>query len=81
MTGGGVKGLVYVGAFEVLQEHYSFNRYVGTLAGSITALLLAAGYTTEELRQILAIGGSQRVLSLRLLGFGIPAPEGHGRRL
>jgi predicted acylesterase/phospholipase RssA len=53
MKGGGIKGLAYVGALEVLLEHYTFDRYVGTSAGAITALLLAAGYTTDELKGIL----------------------------
>lgn len=53
MKGGGIKGLAYVGALEVLLEKYTFDRYVGTSAGAISALLLAAGYTIEELKTIL----------------------------
>ncbi|MCA9125650.1 MAG: patatin-like phospholipase family protein [Planctomycetales bacterium] len=53
MKGGGIKGLAYVGALEILLEHYSFDRFVGTSAGAITALLLGAGYSTKELKEIL----------------------------
>jgi len=53
MKGGGIKGIAYVGALEVLDSHYEFNWYAGTSAGAITATLLAAGYSTEELKKIL----------------------------
>jgi predicted acylesterase/phospholipase RssA len=52
MKGGGAKGLAYVGALEVLEEVYDFNWYIGTSAGAIAAVLLAAGYSPEELREI-----------------------------
>lgn len=53
MKGGGIKGLAYVGALRELEKHYQFNWFVGTSAGAITAVLLAAGYSTDELGQIL----------------------------
>ncbi len=53
MKGGGIKGLAYVGALEILSECYSFDHFVGTSAGAISALLLAAGYTPAELKEIL----------------------------
>jgi predicted acylesterase/phospholipase RssA len=53
MKGGGIKGLAYVGALEILSESYSFDHFVGTSAGAISALLLAAGYTPAELKEIL----------------------------
>lgn len=53
MKGGGIKGVAYVGALEELQKYYSFNWYAGTSAGAITAILLGAGYNTEELKEIL----------------------------
>lgn len=50
--GGGAKGVVFVGA---LQEFYAkgctFRRLIGTSAGAITATLLAAGFTPEELKK------------------------------
>lgn len=54
MKGGGIKGLAYVGAIEELSKYYSFNRYVGTSAGAISAILLAAGFSTEELQEELS---------------------------
>jgi predicted acylesterase/phospholipase RssA len=53
MKGGGVKGLAYVGAIHILQSKYYFDWYVGTSAGAITAILLAAGYTVAELKELL----------------------------
>ncbi|MES2658027.1 MAG: patatin-like phospholipase family protein [Verrucomicrobiota bacterium] len=53
MKGGGVKGLAYIGAIEELDKKYKFDWFVGTSAGAITAILLGAGYTTDELKIIL----------------------------
>ena len=48
--GGGAKGSVFVGALEVLlQAGHSTRRLIGTSAGAITATLLAAGYSPEEM--------------------------------
>ena len=50
--GGGAKGIVFVGALEVLldpQKGNRIRRLVGTSAGAITAALVAAGYSPEEL--------------------------------
>jgi predicted acylesterase/phospholipase RssA len=54
MKGGGIKGLAYVGALEVLLEHYKFRWFVGTSAGAIAAALLGAGYSVSELATILS---------------------------
>ena len=52
--GGGAKGMVFVGALdEFFKRKYEFNRLLGTSAGAITATLLAAGYTAEEMREAL----------------------------
>ncbi|MGG3641456.1 patatin-like phospholipase family protein [Bacillus gobiensis] len=51
--GGGVKGLAYVGALEVLEEKKileNIERFGGTSAGAITALLLGLGYKLDEIR-------------------------------
>jgi len=52
--GGGVKGIALTGAIAVA-EHLGtkWKRVAGTSAGAITACLLAAGYTAEELVPIL----------------------------
>jgi NTE family protein len=48
--GGGAKGSVFVGALQVLfAEGHTARRLIGTSAGAITASLLAAGYTPEEM--------------------------------
>lgn len=48
--GGGAKGMVFVGACEeFFRRGHAFNRLLGTSAGAITATLLAAGYTPEEM--------------------------------
>lgn len=53
MKGGGIKGLAYVGALDQISEHYEFTRFVGTSAGAIAAVLLGAGYSSDELKDIL----------------------------
>src|SRR5215212_5277644 len=48
--GGGAKGIVLVGAYEVFSKAgHTFDRLLGTSAGAITATLLAAGYTAQEM--------------------------------
>jgi predicted acylesterase/phospholipase RssA len=54
MKGGSVKGLAYVGALKELEKYYNFDWFVGTSAGAIAAVLLAAGYTSSELETILS---------------------------
>lgn len=52
--GGGVKGIGLAGAFAALSERgFSAKSVAGTSAGAITAALVAAGYTVEELDEIL----------------------------
>jgi GTPase SAR1 family protein len=53
MKGGGIKGLAYVGAIRELNHYYNFQWFVGTSAGAISAVLLGAGYTVDELETIL----------------------------
>jgi NTE family protein len=48
--GGGAKGMVFVGALEeFFGGGHAFARLLGTSAGAITATLLAAGYTPQEM--------------------------------
>lgn len=54
--GGGIKGLAYVGALEVMERQGildEIERIGGTSAGAITALLLALGYEPAETEQIM----------------------------
>ena len=51
--GGGAKGAVFVGALQELQSHgFQVGRLVGTSAGAITAVMLAAGYTADDMTRI-----------------------------
>jgi len=46
--------MVFVGAYEAfVQQGHGFNRLMGTSAGAITATLLAAGYTSDEMMEAL----------------------------
>lgn len=52
--GGGAKGMAFVGAVaELLSAGHSHDRLLGTSAGAITATLLAAGYTVDEMNAAL----------------------------
>jgi len=52
--GGGAKGMAFVGAVaELLQAGHTHDRLLGTSAGAITATLLAAGYTVDEMNAAL----------------------------
>ncbi|MGG1515277.1 patatin-like phospholipase family protein [Paenibacillus oryzisoli] len=52
--GGGVKGIALAGAVSAAQSQgYTFHQVAGTSSGSIVAALLAAGYTGEEMREII----------------------------
>jgi NTE family protein len=54
--GGGAKGMVFVGALEVLLDDGQrvAGRLLGTSAGAITAVTLAAGYTSAEMLEALS---------------------------
>lgn len=53
--GGGAKGMVFVGALqEFTTRGHTYDRLLGTSAGAITAALLAAGYTSQELLDVLS---------------------------
>lgn len=54
--GGGVKGLAYLGALEVLDSKGitpQIQRVAGASAGAITACLVSLGYTSAEIREIM----------------------------
>ncbi|MGA3085580.1 MAG: patatin-like phospholipase family protein [Thermodesulfobacteriota bacterium] len=54
--GGGVKGIAYVGAMNVLEQKgitQNIQRVGGTSAGAINALLFALSYTNDEVKDIL----------------------------
>lgn len=52
-SGGGIKGFAVVGAYEEIENRgFQFVRVAGTSAGSIIAALIAAGYTSKEIYQL-----------------------------
>ena len=54
--GGGVKGIAYVGAMEVLEREgilQSIERVAGTSAGAMVAVLVGLGFTADELKDVL----------------------------
>jgi predicted acylesterase/phospholipase RssA len=52
--GGGCKGSAYVGAYEeAFRRGVGFSELVGSSAGSITAVLIGAGATPEQLKEII----------------------------
>jgi predicted acylesterase/phospholipase RssA len=52
--GGGAEGMALVGAYEELvRRNHTHGRLLGTSAGVITATLVAAGFTPEEMLAML----------------------------
>jgi len=55
LEGGGVKGIGLVGAISVLEERgFNFVRVAGTSAGAIVGSLVAAGFTSVELEELMS---------------------------
>jgi NTE family protein len=53
-SGGGIKGFALIGAYEEIENKgLRFARVAGTSAGSIVAALIAAGYTSKEIYQLI----------------------------
>lgn len=53
-AGGGLRAFAYIGVLDSLEEHgYVLNRVAGTSAGAIIAAFVAAGYTKEEIKNLL----------------------------
>ena len=54
--GGGAKGIVYIGALEVLEEAgIKPKRVAGSSAGGIIAGLVAAGFSAEEIKHVMTV--------------------------
>lgn len=65
-SGGGLKGFALVGAVQELEQHgYQFVNVAGTSAGAILASFLAAGYTADEIKDMLAEEDFQSLLDPR----------------
>lgn len=53
-SGGGIKGFALIGAYEVVEQRgFQFRRVAGTSAGSIIAALIAAGYTSGQIKHLM----------------------------
>lgn len=62
LEGGGGKGIAFCGALRALAGMgVTFEELAGTSAGAITAALLAAGYTADELENVVSPCGSAAV--------------------
>ncbi|MBS4199643.1 patatin-like phospholipase family protein [Bacillus sp. FJAT-49732] len=65
-SGGGIKGLALIGAYEVLEEKgFTFKRLAGTSAGAIMAALIAAGYTSKEIKVLITETDMKKFLDQR----------------
>ncbi|KXG11240.1 patatin-like phospholipase family protein [Anoxybacillus rupiensis] len=54
LSGGGVKGFALVGAYEAIEaKGLQLKRIAGTSAGSMIAALIAAGYTSQQMIELI----------------------------
>ncbi len=52
--GGGVKGIALAGAIRAAEQlGFTFSKVAGTSSGAIVASMLAAGYTAEEMKELI----------------------------
>src|SRR5690625_4551551 len=52
-SGGGMKAFAFLGALKTLEKsRYTIERVAGTSAGAIIASLIAAGYSADEIKQL-----------------------------
>lgn len=64
--GGGIKGLAYVGVIRFLEKRgFSFNKVGGTSIGSVFASLLAVGFNSYEIEELINEFNINIVTSLR----------------
>src|SRR5699024_1977791 len=53
-SGGGVRAYAFIGAYDILeQQGYQVNRVAGSSAGAIFASLIAAGYSSQEIHELM----------------------------
>lgn len=71
--GGGAKGLLYAGALQSIDDKgYWFRAVAGSSAGAITATLIAAGFTVDELAA--AVPEAMRTVKKMWLGDLVGSP-------
>lgn len=74
--GGGAKGMVFVGALKEFESRgHSYNRLLGTSAGAITAALVAAGYTVDEMLDALSEKNNGKSVFSDFMSPPAPFPE------
>ena len=67
--GGGAKGMAFVGSYQAFNERgHSYDRLLGTSAGAIAAVLLAAGYSVQEMQDALSEQENGRSVFASFLG-------------
>lgn len=55
LSGGGIKGLAFIGAYEELENNFkSIGNIAGVSAGALVGALIGAGYSSRELKSILS---------------------------
>lgn len=75
-SGGGMKGVALVGAYEALEKRgFRFKRLAGTSAGSIIASFIAAGYTSAEIRQMMEELNESELLDPRFSLLPLKLPQ------
>lgn len=53
-SGGGIKGFALIGAYKEIEKRgFTFKRLAGTSAGSIIASFIIAGYTSDEILELM----------------------------
>lgn len=78
--GGGAKGMVFVGALQAFEAAgHTPGRLLGTSAGAITATLMAAGYSAEELLAVISERDGERPVFATFMGLP-DATEGDALR-
>ena len=72
-SGGGIKGIGLVGAYQVLEEKgYRLKRVAGTSAGAILACFIAAGYNGREMEELMMSQNFQKLLDPRKTVIPLP---------
>jgi NTE family protein len=71
-SGGGIKGLALIGAYQAIEERgLRFKRVAGTSAGAIVAAFIAAGYSSSELKDIMEEMNIKKLMDTNV-GISIP---------
>lgn len=72
-SGGGIKGLALIGAFEEIEKKgFKYVRVAGTSAGSIIAAFIAAGYTSKEICDLFNELDLMNFMDQRKVNFRLP---------